>query len=39
VSTATRAALGQVASSTLPKWQRSRLVLGLILCSPEYALA
>jgi uncharacterized protein (DUF1800 family) len=39
VSAATRAALNQVASSTLPKWQKSRLLLGLTLCSPEHALA
>jgi hypothetical protein len=39
VSAATRAALTQVATSTLPKWQRSRLLLGLTLCSPEHALA
>jgi uncharacterized protein (DUF1800 family) len=39
VSAATRDALGQVASSTLPKWQRSRLLLALTLCSPEHALA
>ena len=39
VSAATRTALNQVATSTLPKWQRSRLLLGLTLCSPEHALA
>jgi uncharacterized protein (DUF1800 family) len=39
VSAATRAALGQVASSTLPRWERSRLLLGLTLCSPEHSLA
>jgi uncharacterized protein (DUF1800 family) len=39
VSTATRAALTQVATSSLPRWQKSRLLLGLTLCSPEHALA
>jgi uncharacterized protein (DUF1800 family) len=39
VSAATRAALTQVATSSLPKWQKSRLLLGLTLCSPEHALA
>ncbi len=39
VTPATRAALNQVATSTLPKWQRSRLLLGLTLCSPEHSLA
>jgi hypothetical protein len=39
VSPATRTALGQVASSTLPKWERSRLLLALTLCSPEHSLA
>jgi uncharacterized protein (DUF1800 family) len=39
VSPATRAALTQVATSTMPKWQKSRLLLGLALCSPEHALA
>jgi hypothetical protein len=28
-----------VASSSLPRWQKSRLLLGLTLCSPEFALA
>jgi hypothetical protein len=28
-----------VATSSLPKWQKSRLLLGLTLCSPEHALA
>jgi hypothetical protein len=39
VSAATRNALNEVATSTLPKWQKSRLLLGLTLCSPEHALA
>jgi uncharacterized protein (DUF1800 family) len=39
VSAATRGALTQVATSSLPKWQKSRLLLGLTLCSPEHALA
>jgi hypothetical protein len=39
VSAATRTALQQVATSTLPKWEKSRLLLGLTLCSPEYSLA
>ena len=39
LSAATRAALDQVAASTLPKWQRSRLLLALTLCTPEFALA
>jgi uncharacterized protein (DUF1800 family) len=39
VSAATRAGLNQVATSTLPKWQRSRLLLALTLCTPEFALA
>ncbi len=39
VSSATRAALTQVATSSLPKWEKSRLLLGLTLCTPEYALA
>src|SRR4051794_3477713 len=39
ISPASRAALDQVAALTLPKWQRSRLLLALALCTPEFALA
>jgi len=39
VSAATRAALDAVAALSLPKWQRSRLLLALVLCTPEFALA
>ena len=39
VSAATRASLATVAALTLPKWQRSALLLALTLCAPEFALA
>jgi uncharacterized protein (DUF1800 family) len=39
LSAPSRAALDQVAALTLPKWQRSRLLLALTLCTPEFALA
>ena len=39
ITPATRASLDQVAALTIPKWQRSRLLLALVLCSPEFALA
>jgi uncharacterized protein (DUF1800 family) len=39
LSAATRASLDAVAALTLPKWQRSRLLLALVLCTPEFALA
>ncbi len=39
LTAATRASLDQVAALTIPKWQRSRLLLALVLCSPEFALA
>ena len=39
MTAATRASLDQVAALTIPKWQRSRLLLALVLCSPEFALA
>jgi hypothetical protein len=39
VSAATRASLDTVAALTIPKWQRSRLLLALVLCTPEFALA
>ena len=39
LSPATRASLDQVATLTIPKWQRSRLLLALTLCTPEFALA
>jgi hypothetical protein len=39
LSPATRASLDAVAALTIPKWQRSRLLLALILCTPEFVLA
>ena len=39
VSSASRAALDQVAALTIPKWQRAMLLLALTLCTPEFALA
>jgi uncharacterized protein (DUF1800 family) len=40
ISAASRAALNQVATSlSLPKWQKSALLLALALCTPEFALA
>lgn len=39
LSAGSRAALDQIAALTLPKWQRSRLLLALTLCTPEFALA
>lgn len=39
ISSASRAALDQVAALTIPKWQRAMLLLALTLCTPEFALA
>jgi uncharacterized protein (DUF1800 family) len=40
ISPASRAALDQLAAlTTMPKWQRSRLLLAVALCTPEFALA
>ncbi len=39
VSPATRASLDAVAALTIPRWQRSRVLFALVLCTPEFALA